>query len=148
MSDFLLDLPEDFYDEEVQELDTILRRQKKMSRQEMIEEDERRRRGRIIDILLCKIKSKKVDELYALLTNSPDQSILRPQDIRLDAKKRTALHYIADMDGVSYNKDPAEWAMITEEVLASKIDPTLMDINGKTAIEYCTCPYMKKILES
>lgn len=144
MSDFL-DMPEDEIYREVEEIDYIIRRQKRLSRKEMIAEDERRRKARILDFLLCKIKSKKADELYALLTTSPDPLLDRPQDIRLDAKGRTALHYIADLDAVSYNRDPVEFTCITEEVMCAGIDPELLDINGKKAEEYCKCNYLKQL---
>lgn len=144
MNDFL-DMPEDDLDRDLEEVEYIIRRQKRLSRTQMIAEDERRRKTRILDFLLCKIKSKLPDELFGLLTASPDQNLDRPQDIRLDAKGRTALHYIADLDAVSYNKDPSEFTFITEEVLAAGIDPNILDASGKTAEEYCKCEYLKQL---
>lgn len=149
MSDFLLESQEfERYKDEMEEVWRMLKSNKKMTYRQMVEEEERRRKTRILDILYSKYRSKKINELYALLRNSPDDTMERPQDVRLDAKKRTALHYIAQIDANSYNKISAndEYIFVIEEVLNAGIDANLKDIDDKTADEYCVCPYLKKMI--
>lgn len=123
---------------EIREVELMIKMQTRLSRAEQIADYERKRKAKIIDALTGKIKLKKPHELYGLLTASPNHQLDDPQNVRLDARGRTALHYIALYSNIC--------PLMCEEVICAGIDKQAVDIDGHTADWYCKDNEMKKLI--
>lgn len=136
------DFIEDIGIDSSNEITKFMKRVKKITKLDIDEKNriaESNRKSDIKKILIGAKKIKSYEEFFAILTISIDKENKDPQNVVLDAKKRTVLHYVVNPELLGYTDESTKMTLfgLIEECLASGIDIEIKDIYGKTAADYC-----------
>lgn len=127
-------------------LKLIKQRKTKKNPNNVLEVHERERRKNIKQALYGKLPQQTCYSIETLLAQDCYKGArdnLYPQDVTLDPCRRTALHYVIQPD-IAGRVEIDEYEFCAyqalQEVLKCCPDPRLLDIYGKSAIDYCDEP--------